>query len=90
MKAKIILHIEGDKEAIQKYYADLINEPIILNGQIYRDTNDYRTGNFNEIKAVVSRTEIVAVLEFNKPMTMGDRIEKSESMAKVIFHGFPK
>ena len=53
MKAKIILHIEGDKEAIEGIYFEIIH------GHSMEATYGiYANGKFNETKAKVYKTEL--------------------------------
>ena len=57
MKAKIILHIEGDKKAIEYLYQEIIHNDAVLNRVKYWEETDKKQ-EFNEISAIVTRTEI--------------------------------
>jgi len=57
MKAKIILHLKGDKEAIERIYKNIIYTDYILRRQMYY-TNIKNSATYKQISVIVTRTEL--------------------------------
>jgi len=56
VKAKIILYIEGDKEAIDNVYFEITHNSAVTDRVTYWKKTGYRQ--YDDISAIVSRTKI--------------------------------